>query len=87
MNEKPTHIVIVDDRFWMSAGRDAVSFAVFVAMVGLGVFLESSAMQWVGAILWFIWILSKAASVEKRFKKTIPEARAYLDKIEGKQHE
>jgi len=87
MSEKPTHIVIVDDRLWMSAGRDAVSFAVFFAMVGLGVFLQSSAMQWVGAMLWFLWIISKAASVEKRFKKTIPEARAYLDMLEGKRHE
>ena len=76
-------VVLVDDRLWKSVGRDVVSMVTLVAMVGVGVLLQSSALQWVGAIIWFLWIIGKAASVDKKHKMTIAQAREFLDKLEG----
>lgn len=59
---------------------DLVSFATFAAMIGLGVLCNSSAMQWMGAVLFFLVILTKAKNSLR--KMTPAEIRADLDRIE-----
>lgn len=81
---KEEMVVIVDNRLWQSLGRDIATLGTFVSMIGLGVFLQSSAMQWVGGLIWFLWVIGRAAIVEKKARMTIPQARAFLDKLEGR---
>ena len=63
---KEEMVVIVDNRLWQSLGRDIATLGTFVSMIGLGVFLQSSAMQWVGGLIWFLWVIGRAAIVEKK---------------------
>lgn len=64
---------------WM---RDMSSFVEFVALIGIGILLDSAAMQWVGAILGFLFIGIHAIRLAKDNRMTIPEARKRLDEIE-----
>jgi hypothetical protein len=56
---------------------------VFVIMIGLGVAVESTAMQWAGFILsWFLIIIIAVNMVNCDKGLTINEARKRLDEIE-----
>jgi hypothetical protein len=82
MSEKPKiQIILVHERVLQSWLRDLGTFAMFVALIGLGVLVESTAMQWTGAIIGFIAILARASS-HRVLRLSIPEARARLDEIE-----
>lgn len=63
---------------WM---RDASTLALVVALIGIGIVLESSAMQWFGAVVAFTTIIIKASAVEKRHLYDLEGAYAELDKI------
>jgi hypothetical protein len=65
---------------WQSVQRDIVTYATFAAMIGLGVFCNSSAMQWTGALCFFLAIFGRAKGLLK--KMTPAEIRADLDRIE-----
>jgi hypothetical protein len=63
--------------------RDASSFALFLALIGIGVYLESSAMQWAGAIIGFFTVVSQAAGKAKSSTYDLKGARAELDRLEA----
>lgn len=65
---------------WM---RDASSYALAVALIGSGVWVESSAMQWLGALVFFVVSISKGSGLIKDM--TIEQAREYLDNLETDQ--
>ncbi len=77
---KETHILILKESLIQSLFSDLGSFFTFAAMVGLGVYLTSPAMQWVGAIAFLMVMIGRASKAGKRF--TIQEARTYLDELE-----
>jgi hypothetical protein len=79
---KPPEVILLHETATQSWLRDASSVAMFVALIGIGVYLESSAMQWVGALVGFLAIIGKVARVGKDNRYTIPKARARLDEIE-----
>lgn len=76
-----TTIVLIDDRLSLSAARDAFSFGTLVAMIAVGWLLDSSAMQWVGAIVWFMWLIGRATSLAKVSRCTPEQARERIDAI------
>lgn len=80
MSKKP-EIIIIRETMLQSWISDASSVVGFLALIGIGVYLESNAMQWAGAILGFITICGKAFERDKRM--TVAEARKRLDDIEG----
>ena len=59
--------------------RDLTTFATLAALCGLGVIVGSTAMEWLGAGLGFVLLLSRAVRVKERHTFTVEEARAYLD--------
>lgn len=79
MSEKPT-IIILHESMWQSLLSDAGTFAMCAALIAPGIWLDSAAMQWIGAIMFMIAVLSKASMKGKR--KTLAEARAFLDDLE-----
>jgi hypothetical protein len=84
MTEKPkTEIMLISESVLESWMHDASTFALFIAMIGMGVYLDSSAMQWVGALMGFVTIISHAAKNKSRM--TIAQARARLDELEAAQ--
>ena len=64
---------------------DVFTFAMLAALIGLGVLLDSSAMQWVGAVMAFLGVFSKAA--RRLPLMTLDEARHELDRIEAAREE
>lgn len=83
MSDKP-EIILVHETVAQAWGRDASSVVGFVTIIGIGVYLESSAMQWVGAILGFITIVGRAISFGNSNKMSVSQARKRLDEIEAR---
>lgn len=75
-------IMIIRESPWKSWARDASTFALFSAMIGVGWLLNSEPMQWVGAIVAFTTFLAQFSGFRKQHTFTIAEARAELDRIE-----
>jgi hypothetical protein len=71
-------ICIVHETPWQAAKSDATTYVLALALILPGVWLASSAMQWLGVIVLFVALLTQAA----RKSVTIEQARARLDEIE-----
>lgn len=78
---RKTEIIILHETVLQSWARDASTFALFAALISLGVFLESSAMQWVGAAMAFMVVCARASEIRRL---SIAQARQYLDEIEAR---
>lgn len=84
MTNKKTMIVLVQKESVLTSWlRDASTLALFVGLIGIGVYLESSAMQWSGAIIAFICSLAWASGEKKSSTYDIDGARAELDRLEA----
>lgn len=66
MNEKPIQSII----------SDCFTFIMVVGIIGCGVYLQSTAMQWAGFLMLCILALGKASGVAK--KMTPEEAIKYI---------
>lgn len=73
-------IIIIRETWRESLLSDAGTFCLFVGLIGIGWLLDSSAMQWVGAFVGFVTILTTAKKLGQRM--TVAEARRKLDEIE-----
>lgn len=71
-------VIIIRETAVQSVVSDAVTLATFSAMIGIGIWMDSAAMQWVGGIFFFCWILAR----RKAPRLTIKEARQRLDELE-----
>lgn len=82
MSKKPEVIVLYETALqsWL---RDASSVAMFVALIGIGVLLDSSAMQWIGAIIGFLAIFTRASGASRKCRMTLDQARKRIDEIEA----
>lgn len=75
-------IIIHDDRFWLSVGRDVFSAGMLIALISVGVAVNSSALQWLGGIVWMMWLFARAQG--RRHFMTVAEARTRLDEIDAR---
>lgn len=75
-----TEIMLVHETVLQSWARDASTFALIIAIMSIGIFAGSSAMQWLGAIVAFITMTVRASGRVPRL--SISEARKRLDEIE-----
>ena len=82
MKQKP-EIIIVHERVLESWLRDAGTLATFCALIGIGVYLESSAMQWVGALIGFTIVFLKASRHMGENRYNFDEARKKINQIEA----
>ncbi|MFG1246763.1 hypothetical protein [Xanthobacter flavus] len=71
-------IIIISESAAKSIVTDAVTLATFGAMIGIGVWMASDAMQWVGALFFLFWLLAR----RKAPHLSIAEARKRLDELE-----
>ena len=76
-----TQIIVIKETWADSLIADVGTFATFAAMIGLGVWLESAAMQWTGAIVFFLSVIAWGQA--KRVRMTIAQARAKLNEWEA----
>ena len=80
---KLPEVILLHETAGQSWLRDMSSVAGFVALIGIGVILDSAAMQWSGAILGFVVIMGRTSRIVKDSRVTIAEARKRLDEIEA----
>ena len=76
-----TQVIIIKENAWQSIVSDAGSFVAALAMVGVGWALDSAALQWVGAVLFFISLFAQGS--KKWSRMSITDARKRLDEIEA----
>lgn len=80
--ERPD-VIIIHETVAKSWLRDLSTFTLFAALIGIGWLIGSGAMQWMGAIIGFLTILVKASGVHAKSRKSIVEARQFLDDLEA----
>lgn len=80
MSEKKTEIMLVSETVAQSWAKDASTAALFLALIGTGWFLDSTALQWAGAFVGFTTLFMRSSGRVPRM--TIAEARAKLDELE-----
>lgn len=80
MSKENSSVILVHETALNSWMRDASTFALFSGLIGIGVVLDSSALQWCGAIIAFITIGMRGSGKAPRM--SIAEARAKLDELE-----
>lgn len=76
-------IIIIRESLLESLLVDSTTYVLIVAVIGTGWFLGSSAMEWAGFVILAITAMTVAVGKEGK-KKTIKEAREFLDKLETK---
>lgn len=75
------HIMVIHETALQSWLRDAGTLAMFVMLIGIGIWIGSAPLQWVGAFIGIVAIYARAANAHKFV--SISEARKRLDEIEG----
>jgi hypothetical protein len=82
MTEKTeTQIIVITESTAESWARDASTLALFVLLIGIGIALDSSAMQWSGAVVGFITILAKASGKAKKLTKE--QAMRFIQELDA----
>ena len=73
-------IILESETVLRSWARDASTLALFIGLIGPGIYLQSSAMQWAGFFIAVVFTFAKAGNATKRM--TINEARDFLDELD-----
>lgn len=81
MSDTENDIYISYETALYSWVHDASTFVMAAGLIGLGVYLESTAMQWTGAIVFFLTTIATAALDKKR--QTPQQAADFLYKKFG----
>lgn len=76
------NVLLIRETVWESIASDGFTFIMVMALVGLGRVIESTALQWVGAIAFFAITMNRAKLFLEKRTFTVAEARAELDRIE-----
>lgn len=66
----------------LSIARDLVSTGTLLGAIGVGVWLDSDALQWVAGIIWCLWLIGKGTELTEKRTHTVAEARKLLDEYE-----
>lgn len=63
--------------------RDAGSVSCLIAGVSVGIYFDSSALQWTGGVLAALWLFSQAYNISADARKTPQECANWLFKTWG----
>lgn len=79
-----TKIIFIHESVLGSIASDLVTGAILAGLIGLGVFLESSAMQWAGFLLVGMSIIGRASRMMSgKVRYTPQQAADYLQEKYG----
>jgi hypothetical protein len=83
MSDKLPEVIIIRESVVASLVRDAGTVATFVSLMSIGVYLESTAMQWVGAVIGITTIWARVMRFVRDNRMTTEQARQRLDAIDA----
>lgn len=75
-------IILLRESWQSSLTKDAGTFVMLAGLIGLGVFVGSTALEWIGALLGMFWLVAKTMRTTDKYKFSIAEARKRLDELE-----
>ena len=78
---KERHTIVLIESYWEGYFQSIAWLAVLAASMGLAVWMESTAMQWVIADLWFLSIIFWVFGTDKRL--TPDQAIARIEEIKA----
>lgn len=78
--KQETQFIILHETVLQSWARDASSFTLFAGLIGLGILLESSAMQWAGFLVAMTVLFSRVGKMSVK-RMTREEAIRYLQEV------
>lgn len=61
-----TKFLIVHETVLQSVAKDLISAATLLSMVGVGIWANSSALQWAAGIIWILSMFGKSANLSKQ---------------------
>lgn len=76
-------IIVVHETVLASYLKDFGSAAAFAAVCGVGILLDSQPLQWIGAVVWIVAMMSAASRTINNERLTVEAARQRLDEIEA----
>lgn len=79
--QTPT-IILLRESWQSSLTKDAGTFVMLAGLIGLGVIVGSSALEWIGALMGMFWLVAKTTRATEKYKFTIADARKRLDELE-----
>lgn len=71
-------IVCIHQTLIGSILSDLFSVSSLAALIGLGVILNSQAMQWCGFLLGSLWFIGRVTAVQKKSRMTPQEAADFI---------
>lgn len=80
---KTPEVIVVHESILASYLKDFATFGSLCAVVGIGVVLDSPALQWVAGLCWVIVVLGAAMKSINSQRFTVAGARKRLDEIEA----
>jgi hypothetical protein len=85
--KETTHYIVLVENYWEGFWQSITWLAVLTAGIALAIHLQSSAMQWVLSVLWFISMLGWAVEQTKRKRMTLADAEKRLNEIRQQEAE
>jgi hypothetical protein len=75
---KSPDVILVVESVKQSIIKDTFTFVMVTSLIGIGVFLESTAMQWFGAFMAMVGILGAIKKYSQKQTMTPQQAADYL---------
>ena len=75
-------VILIRETLAESIVSNAITFGTVAGLIGLGVWLESGAMQWFGALMAMFSIFARTTGRVRAATMSTSEARAFIDRIE-----
>lgn len=87
--KSPEKVIIINHGLPEFIAKQLVFFGLIVGVIGIGIWLESSVLQYVGAALWIIAICIKAYQLGQNDPRsmTLDEAAAQIEQWQKEQAE
>lgn len=86
MGERRRELILIHVGWRDSLVSNASTLVTFVGMIGIGVYFDSTAMQWVGGIVFMLSLFGRASTISGKNRMTVAKARKRLDEIEAEFH-
>lgn len=76
--EKTPLIILATETALLSWARDASSFVMAAAMTGVGRLLNIVPLEWIGAVLFMLTLVSSASALRRSYRKTPQQAADFI---------
>ena len=80
---KSPEVIVIHESVLASYLKDIGSIVSLLAAVGLGIWLDSAALQWVAGLLWIVMVLTASVKSMNGNRMTVSDARKKIDEIEA----